>query len=47
MPWLAPVALLALLVWAIAESSWPLAGFSVLALLLSVYLMRRRRAGGS
>lgn len=42
-PWLAPVVLVALLVWAVAEGSWALAGLSVLALLLSVYMMRRRR----
>jgi hypothetical protein len=46
MPWLAQVVLIALLIWAVAEGSWPLAGLSVLALLVSVYVMRRRAGGG-
>ncbi len=45
MPWLAPALLIALLVWALAKGSWPLAALSVVALLVSLYL-RRRRTGG-
>jgi hypothetical protein len=42
MPWLAPLLLLALSVWAIARGSWQLGALAALALLVNLYVTQRR-----